>query len=559
MHNGYPSTDNGFGCMDLVKNSRTNTLDEAASLLHVSENQVKIDMTANIQGGASVLRQDALKLSPNHHLPTNLAGWYGAVALYSHASTKASATMYANAVYALMNKGFTATSDTGEQIALAPVSVVPNKKTANHLAFQSVLPRGCMADGNTDYPGAIDCMLDPGKYDCNTVESTAPCTYEDANRPLDLPIQFIVIHGMEGPLSFAFSIFHNSANEVSIHYIVDTDGTVYQLVPEKDVSYQSGNYWYNQRSIGIEHTSFQQSGFTWYSAGEYLGSARLSAYLAKKYAIPLDHDHIVSHGTIPPPTLAEAPNHLDPGPYWQWDYYFSLIHQQGVAYPTEKSHSHIISLHPLQNILPFSPNGTVYPAYFNFFSLYNGPGTGYVQIPSSAPITTGIDVTNTIEPDISYYYLGKVKDTEGSGMTEYHLWYGENDAIIQPSVTAIMPAHQNPSILDNPLIPFIGIANDDAIPSVASWFTNAKLVWLAAPQDAVEQGSGTAVKLTSSQGSNPVVYGAPINKAEYIIGNAPKGTIFVSAFTENETQIVWYEINYNHRQAWIPASEISVL
>ena len=81
----------------------------------------------------------------------------------------------------------------------------------------------------------------------------------------------------------------------------------------------------NEQSIGIEHTGFGATGYQWYNTAQYLASAKLVAYLLNKYHIPLDHDHIVSHGTVPAAFLKASPNHVDPGPYWLWDYYFNLI------------------------------------------------------------------------------------------------------------------------------------------------------------------------------------------------------------------------------------------
>ena len=38
-------------------------------------------------------------------------------------------------------------------------------------------------------------------------------------------------------------------------------------------------------------------------------------------------------------------------------------------------------------------------------------------------------------------------------------------------------------------------------------------------------------------------------------------SVFVSAYTviEDGTNNLWYEINYNHRQAWVPSSEVTVM
>ncbi len=530
-HNGSPSIDQGYGCMHLVQNSRVHTLDSAAKDLGVSTNLLKTDLATNIRGGAAVLRDYALQLSSTHSLPATLADWYGAIAAYSNASTLSVAHMYADGVYKLLNSGFSVSTDTGEVVTLVPQIVKANIATAAHIRTATTLPTGCVNDGKTDYPGAIDCILDPNVYDCNIVSpgnSPNPCSYESANRPTDYPVQFIAIHDIEGTVQDALDVFQNINNGVSIHYIVDTDGTVYQLVHDQDITYHVGNYWYNQRAIGIEHAGFDATGFQWYNAAEYLASAKLVSYLLKKYNIPLDHDHVVSHGTVPSPTPQTAPNHVDPGPYWLWDYYFKLIHQQGVPYgkntAKNASDQHIISLHPKTDQRPYLANGTETPANFNFFYLYKGPSTrsGLVASASPGDIT---DETNNVEPGVSYYYLAKVKDPAGTKDTLYEIWYGEDDHLNDPT-----PSH----------------------------FENAKLVWLAVPYGTNVSGKATRVKLKFSGGSVAKIYGRPVTNDLYEIGAAPNNAIFASAFTvtEYKTTNLWYEINYNHRQAWVPATEV---
>ena len=400
-HGGSPSIDQGYGCMHLVKNKHTNILDKAAKELNVSSDQLKIDIAANIRGGAAILRDEALQLSSNSRLPASLSDWYGAVAAYSHATTSSTATMYADAVYTLLNKGFTATSETGETVTLAPEKVSANKATAHSVKAATTLPTGCTNDGKTDYPGAVDCILDPTVFDCNVVSATAPCTYESANRPQDLPVNFVVIHDIEGSAQAGLNVFQDVNSGVSIHYIVDTDGTVYQILHDTDIGYHVGNYWYNQRSIGIEHAGFDATGFQWYNAAEYLGSAKLVAYLLKKYNIPLDREHLVSHGTVPSPALPYAPNHVDPGPYWLWTYYMELVHKQGVPFSKGEEVSHVFKLQPDTDQKPYNKNGTETPANFNFFYLYNGPSTASGLIPhgSGTDIT---DETDNIETNVNY-------------------------------------------------------------------------------------------------------------------------------------------------------------
>ncbi|HEY7414666.1 MAG TPA: peptidoglycan recognition family protein, partial [Ktedonobacteraceae bacterium] len=438
------------------------------------------------------------------------------------------AHMYADQVYSLLNSGFSAVAETGETVTVTPQNVTPNKATAGAVKAATTLPQGCVNDGKTDYPGAVDCILDPNTFDCEVVKANAPCTYDEANRPTDFPISYVAIHDIEGTAQDALNVFQDPNSDVSIHYIVGSDGTVYQVLHEKDIAYQIGNYWYNQRSIGIEHAGFDATGFLWYNATEYLASAKLVAYLIEKYHIPFDHDHIVSHGTVPAPTLGTSPNHVDPGPYWLWGYYFGLIHKQGIPYATGTPNQHVITLHPSTDQRPFGANGTETPANFSFFYLYNGPSTQSGLITSASSGGDVTDETYNVEPDMTYFYLAKVKDPAGTGDTMYEIWYGENDQL-----------SANPP----------------------SQFEDAHLVWLAVPPGTAIDGQATLVTVNLSGASSAKVYGRPVSSDTYVIGAALNNAVFTSRISviESGTNILWYQINYNHRQAWVPASEATVV
>jgi hypothetical protein len=554
---GETSIDNGFGCMNLVKNANTDTLDKAASDLNVSVGQLKSDLATNIRGGAFVLRDDALQLSTNQSLPTNLGGWYGALAVYSGISTRSFALMYADNVYTLLQHGFTASTETGEVVSLAAQKVTPNTATANTSTFHASaanLPGGCKNDGNVDYPGAIDCVLSPvSLYDCNSLSSPSDCNYTSSDRPTSCTVypsttpmypckvDQVVIHDTEGDLASALSVFQCLGNhpngpceQSSVHYIIDTNGTVYQILREHDIAYHDGNFWSNMHSVGIEHVGFDATGYQWYNAAQYASSAKLVAYLLKKYNIALDHSHIVSHGTVPSGTLAQSPNHVDPGPYWLWDYYFNLISQQGVPNASTYAPPNTITLHPPNNQRldgPPNSNGdkTETKGDYNFFYLYNGPSTRSGLIPQQGN-GDPIDVSYNIEPDISYYFVDRTSDSAGTGDTMYEIWYGEEDRV-----------HSQNS----------------------SYFADAKLAWLAVPAGYGVEGRGflpdspTRVILSTRNGGTPQIYARPISDSKYVIGAAPIGSVFVTALsvTEDNTNNPWYEINFNHRQAWIPASE----
>jgi len=537
-HGGSPSMDNGFGCMHLVKNGQADTLDQAAGLLHVSASQLKTDIATNIRGGAAVLGAEALQLSSTHSLPSNLADWYGTAAEYSHSNVHSTALMYADAVYKILNTGFSAPSDTGEIVSLPAQSVKPNTATANTVKGATTLPAGCSNTPTGDYPAAVNCILDPAIFDCTPATAVyPPCNYEQrTDAPYPLPVNYVVIHDTEETLQGTLNTFQNpnssgpnEAHGAVANYVVDSDGTVYQMVHDVDFTYNVGNYWYNQHSFGIEHVGFDATGFLWYNAAQYLGSAKLVAYLLKKYNIPLDHEHVVAHGTVPPPLYFYGPNHVDPGPYWLWDYYFGLIHNQGVAYPQAAHTKGTIELHTQKHL---NKGGVESPADFNFYYLYNGPSTASGLIPQYSDPTDITDETNNVEADMSYAYLAKVKDPAGTGNTLYEIWYGEDDQ-------AHLPAPN------------------------ASQYQDAKLVWLAVPPGAdVTEGTGTLVTINSSNTNSSgqvFVYGDPI--PGYILGGAPNGAAFDSGYTvvQDGTTTLWYEINFNHRQAFIPASEVTVV
>ena len=509
-HGGAPSSAGGYGCMDLARNSHLDTLDQAAKLLGVPVVSIRSSMQLNIAAAAAVLRADAISLSPAHRVPATLGGWYGAIAKYSGAGHSI-AVMYANEIYRILREGLTATAPTGEVVRIAPTAVTPDTATAAHVGTASALPANCTSSPGTDYPSAYNCIV-PASY--------AGVTYDTANRPSDLPLLGITMHDTEETLDNTIATFWNESNAVSIHYVVDTDGTVYQCLQEKDVAFQNGNFWYNQRTIGIEHVGVDATGYQWYNATQYLGSAKLVAYLLTKYRIPLDHEHVMSHGTTPAPTLGTSPNHVDPGPYWLWDYYLGLINQQNVPFSTGSAPSGVIRLNPASGQEPSGSGGTETTANFNFFYLYTQPSTASPLLRSKGSSGDITDVTNNVETMISYNTLAQQPDMAGTGDTMYQIWYG---ATLSPS----------------------------------SWSATGTKAWIAVPPGTAEQGFGTVVTLSGKSGKKASVYGKPGGTSSNVIGSTPSGSAYLSPWSVTVSGTTWYAINYNHRQAWVPNSEVT--
>jgi hypothetical protein len=512
--------------MHLVRNQHSDTLGQAATLLNVPVATLQQDTPTNIAGGAAVLRAEALAMSPTHTLPTSLGGWYGAVAAYSHASSHPVAGLYADAVFKLAATGFQAVADDGETIALAaqPAAASPDRSTLPSVPVTvNAVPSGCVQDANVDYAGAIDCVVPAARFDCNL---TSPCTYQSSSRPTSYAINLITTHDIEGTGQDALNVFQDPASGVSAHYIVDSDGTVYQVIREKDIGYHAGNFYYNEHAVGIEHAGFDANGYQWYNATEYLASAKLVAYLLKKYNMPLDHAHITAHGTTPSPTTGTSPNHVDPGTYWLWDYYFGLINAQGVPYPTGNKPGGVFRVAPASDQQPLGPNGTETAANTCFFTLYTGPSTTSAVIPH-APGTDPNDETSNIETQMPYYAVASQPDQAGTGKTMYEVWYGENDRLSNSS---------------------------------PSQYIDGKLAWLAVPAGAAVPAVASVVKLTSKR-TTANVYGRPTTSSSYVIGSVPTGALFASPkkVVEDGTANVWYAIDLNHREAWVPASAVTVI
>ena len=132
-------------------------------------------------------------------------------------------------------------------------------------------------------------------------------------------IDFVVIHTMEGSKQSAINWFKNPQAKASANFAVGFDGEIVQMVAEKDIAWHAGNWNYNTRAIGIEHEGW--AGQNLWTEDQLAASARLTAYVCKKYGIPPDRQHIIGHKEVPTAT------HWDPGPHFNWDGYMARVQQ----------------------------------------------------------------------------------------------------------------------------------------------------------------------------------------------------------------------------------------
>lgn len=316
--------------------TRQYTLDKAAALLRLPPDVLKKDDRQNIRGAAAVLSSYAKELHTGA-LPTDLAGWYEVTARYSGAVSAEGAQLFADQVYATIRSGAAAPMADGSTLRLdATPNLTPQSTDLRSLALPSQNQKQRNANG-AQCPAALTCRFIPAGYAQNSSDPADFGNYDHANRPHDMKIKYIVIHNTEGSYQSAINHFQDTRSYVSCNYIIrSSDGDVTQMVRNEDVSWCAGDWYVNMHSINIEHEGFAAQGDTWYTEEMYQSSAKLVRYLAKKYNIPLDREHIIGHDEVPvvsPDRMAGQ--HWDPGPYWDWNHYMALLH--GVSDEAERA------------------------------------------------------------------------------------------------------------------------------------------------------------------------------------------------------------------------------
>jgi hypothetical protein len=123
-------------------------------------------------------------------------------------------------------------------------------------------------------------------------------------------IKLIALHWIVGTLESADATFANADRKASAHYGIG-DKDIHQWVKESDTAWHAGNWTINQSSIGIEHeggwllpdgTRKVPTDATHQTSGE------LVAMLCKKYNIPIDRQHVVTHREY---SATQCPGTLD--------------------------------------------------------------------------------------------------------------------------------------------------------------------------------------------------------------------------------------------------------
>ena len=104
-------------------------------------------------------------------------------------------------------------------------------------------------------------------------------------------------------------------SRMSVHYVVDRDGTIYRCVNEQDAAWHAGDsmlegaHDVDARSIGVELVGFPATN---YMPCQLDAVVELCLSLCLRYRIPVER--IVGHADIVLPAGRKA----DPGPHFPW-------------------------------------------------------------------------------------------------------------------------------------------------------------------------------------------------------------------------------------------------
>ncbi|WP_038111559.1 N-acetylmuramoyl-L-alanine amidase [Tuberibacillus calidus] len=557
-HDGKPSTSGGYGIMHLTDADRVltvtakgeiqmqtasldpslHTLNHAAKLLGLPSDRLKHDPVQNIRGGAALLAQYA-KASIGD-LPKDPADWYGAVVQYSGSKDEAIAKGFADRVFATMQSGKERITSNGQHVVLKSLAVTPNKKTASHLKLRQ------HKKSDVDCPNGLSCEFIPALYEQFSDSPTDYGNYDLANRPYDgQDIRYIIIHDIEGTYEEGVNTFL-SQSYVSAHYVVrETDGHIAEMVKPKDIAWQAGNWYINAHSIGIEHGGTAVDGAAWFSEPMYHASAQLVKYLAKRYHIPLDREHILGHDNVPGlSSTAQGNMHWDPAVYWDWNHFFELlgapIHPKG-----PKKHRNVVTIKPNfnTNLPPVTYGGVVLePQPANFVYLHTAPSFSapYISDPTlhkdGASGTTNIyDWGDKAVTGQSFVKAGEVGNWTG-------IYYGGQ-------IAWFYNPHGKNAVETHAMVvtPKKGL---EAVPVYGGGYPEGA----AFDKAGIPQATLTPLNYTFSAGQKYVATG-PFKSDYYYakVYNDPSAYKLVRGDDE------FYQISFNHRIAFVKASDVTVI
>ncbi|MCT9088109.1 N-acetylmuramoyl-L-alanine amidase [Streptomyces sp. ASQP_92] len=507
---------------------RLHTLDEAAGLIGAPVDAVRDDAGQSIRAGAALLAR--YQRAATGSLPVDPGAWYPAVARYSQAPDARGAGAFAERVFDSVRSGERRVTDDGQSLALpadpgvkpaAPATAAPSAGTAT-----------------PECPAGLPCDLKPAD----------PNNYNVATRPDGgFDIRQIVLHDTEGSYESAIKTFQDPKSSASTHYVVKDDGSlVTQVVATKDEAYHAGNKSVNMHALGVEHVGFAMKQGSWYGEPLYDASARLVTYLAERFSIPLDREHVLGHDEVPGPLDGYvAGQHWDPGPFWDWNHYMTLLGSQncpGRGMPEAGQAVEVVPSFTPRTTTYYDPATKVRTTFdqpVNFGYLYASPSTDAAPLADpylgTQIATEGPNWANKVVAGGRYV----VADRQGEWTA---IWYGGQKAWFHnPGGRFTSPVAGSPA----PVV--LKARGSEPVPVYGRSY----------PEDAAYAGTGVPVQGNNSAaltkyaipaGQAYVAAGGPV-AGDYYYGGTTLGTLVKGDRT-------FYPIRYNHRIAWVRAADV---
>ncbi|MFJ1730588.1 N-acetylmuramoyl-L-alanine amidase [Streptomyces sp. NPDC088254] len=512
--------------------ARLRTLVKAAELTGMSLERLRSDPAANITGGAALLAFAQRDLGAP--LSADPADWYGAVAGFSGAEDSATAAAYADDVFDVLRTGEERTTDAGQRVALSPQPrMAPKKGQLRQTGLRAAATEG------TECPAGVSCEWIPAPYQQFGDDDYG--NHDLGDRPNSQSIKYIVVHDTEGGWEGVINLVQDPTYVSWQYSLRSTDGHIAQHVKAKDVAWHAGNWYVNAKSIGLEHEGFLANPDSWYTEAMYRASARLVTYLAGKYGIPLDRQHILGHSNVPGPTSAAVPGmHTDPGPYWDWAHYFELLGRPVKA--TARRNSALVTIRP-----DYAANRPVFTGCVTKGEPCAAHGSSEVRLHSDhdekSPLIqdaglgtvpgTGVnDISSRVSTGQQYAVAERWGDWTAIWYLGQKAWFRNPPA--QPTAVPAKGVVVTPK------------AGLDSVPVYGRAYPEASAYPAGVPVQAV----------------SPLPYRLPKGQ-QYVVGDKVPGEYYYAVGFATDTHKVvvgkdeYYEIQFGHRVAFVRAADVT--
>jgi N-acetylmuramoyl-L-alanine amidase len=389
------------------------------------------------------------------------------------------------------------------------------------------------------------------------------------NRPFgDDFIDSIEIHDTEGDYPSMVFAFTNPNSASSTNYAVtgevnSSDPAVTQFVADKNGTKQVNNFWYNQYGIGVEHVGFAVAPAGYFTQELYERSADLVGWVAWKYQIPLDRAHILGHDNIPNSVGDEHVQHWDPGPvraaYKRWSHNAAPPRPE-IPKRYTKTTRKIRTISVGDNLASardwFLWTTGFAQAFTNVYADDHGRPALDTLVRGASDPTTYTPSTKVGEPP-------KFNELDFSCDNIPWSIIPNTDFVLSEVSVSDLRAKaawgEEFALLDRKRVG--GVLYDEIN-------FNGTVGWV---RDS-DTSNGWGALLRFRGGSHPTtLFSGPEYPAEYLgktldtrmcpdttYGFSRAGQTYVSQLKRFSQGQYWYEIDYNHRVAWVPADEVSV-